>query len=752
MNSNRNDKTLAGVLAENADTLKAFEGLPAEAVEDLASALTRVEVPEGGVLIRQGDTAEAMYIVEKGLLRAAIARKGSAPAAVGLMGPGSLIGEIALLTGSRRNATVTAVEPSRLARLEAAELKEIMDRHPGLKRGFLEIARRRLRRSRWLKILSDYFGEIDEENCSFIESCFSWVHLDRGRTLFSEGDESDGLYILVHGFLHITAREPSGAVRVVGSVYRGEIVGEMAILSGEKRTATVSAVRDCDLVRLTKDDFLEINKAYPEFSLTIMRTLVKRLQESGRTGGREHGLNIALLAASPRTPLAEFAHRLYSALIPLGKTVLLNSRVLGAEFSTAADMAQTPDHDPRHVDLVAWLEDREAGHDFILYEADAELTPWTKRCLKQADQVLIVARAGDDPAPGSIEGEGLRLTEGFAATPQTLILIHPDGRTPPSDTQAWLTPRRLAGHHHLRWNKEADFERLARLVSRRAVGLVLGGGGARGMAHLGVIRALEERGIPIDLVAGTSIGAIVGGAYARGADADRLMFLCRETFEKNNPFSDVTVPVVSLLRSRKIERAARRVYGETRIEDLWTGFFCISCNLGSCDVNIHRNGPLWKAVRTSSSLPGIMVPVIHGGKVHVDGGVMNNLPGDIMRREAGIVITVDVDARENMTAGFPEYPSPWKILWSRIWPWANPVPVPTVAEIMMATIMTGCRKCADAVKEGADLSLEPPVGGIGILDFKAIARTAKEAYDYTQDMIDRLSETSPLRPFLRPKS
>ncbi len=744
----QNDRNLSEAVGRNLETLKAFEGIDPQAMEDLASVLVWIDIPEGHVLIKQGGQADAMYIVEKGLLRASVARKGCPPAAVGLMGPGSLVGEIALLTGSRRNATVTAVEPTRLARLDAGEIKAVMARHPGLKEGFLEIARRRLRRSRWLKILSNYFGDIDEENCSFLESCFSWVHLNRGETLFSEGDEADGLYILVHGFLHIVVKNPDGAVRVVGSVYRGEIVGEMAILSGEKRTAAVCAVRDCDLVRLTKADFLEINKAYPEFSLTIMRTLVKRLRESGRSGGREHSFNLALVPAGPQVPLAEFTRRLHAALLGCGKTVHLNSKILGSEFAATADMAQTADHDPGHVDLVAWLEDQEAGHDFILYEADPALTPWTRRCLKQADQVLIVARAEDDPAPGPIEQEAQEVPEGVAAAPQTLILIHPDGRKPPSGTLAWLTPRRLAGHHHLRWDRESDFARLGRIVSRRAVGLVLGGGGARGMAHLGVIKALEERGIPVDLISGTSIGAIVGGAYAMGADAERLMFLCRETFERSNPFSDVTVPVVSLLRSRKIDRAARRVYGDTRIEDLWTGFFCISCNLGSCDVKIHRTGPLWQAARTSSSLPGIMVPVIHGGKVHVDGGVMNNLPGDIMRREAGIVITVDVDSRENMTAGFPEYPSPWKILWSRIWPWSERISAPNVAEIMMATIMTGCRKSADRVKEDADLNLEPPVGGIGILDFKSIAETSRSAYAYTRDMLDRLPADSPLRGYI----
>ena len=192
---------------------------------------------------------------------------------------------------------------------------------------------------------------------------------------------------------------------------------------------------------------------------------------------------------------------------------------------------------------MAWLEDLEASHDFVLYEADAGATPWTRRCLRAGRPGSHRGRARTMiPGPGPIEKEWLQAERRLHGRPQTLVLIHPDGTTLPSGTKAWLAARRLAGHQHLRWDRDADFARLARIVSRRSVGLVLGGGGARGMAHLGVLRALEERGIPVDMVGGTSIGAIVGGAVAMGLNADELELLCRETFQKHNPFSDVTRP------------------------------------------------------------------------------------------------------------------------------------------------------------------------------------------------------------------
>lgn len=202
----------------NIDFLKLFQGLGHQAVEDMAESIEWIDLVEGQVLFRKGDAAEAMYVVQDGLLLASSTEEGCAPAMVGQMGPGSLVGEIALLTGGRRSATVTAAEKTRLARLDASDLKTIMARYPEMKRAFLDIARQRLRRSQWLKILSEYFGEIDKDKYEFIESRFEWVHVNRGETLFSKGDAADGLYFLVHGFLHAVSQEASGEAKILGAI------------------------------------------------------------------------------------------------------------------------------------------------------------------------------------------------------------------------------------------------------------------------------------------------------------------------------------------------------------------------------------------------------------------------------------------------------------------------------------------------------------------------------------------------------
>ena len=461
----KEEPVLGETFRRNRESLKLFESLDSGIFEDLAQSIEWIQLELGQTLFRQGDAADAMYIVQAGMLHAYVVENGCSPALVGRMGPGSLVGEIALLMGGRRNATVVAAARTRMARLGADEVDLIVSRNPEARRGILDIVRQRLRRTQWLKILPSYFGEIDEGKYEFIEPRFEWVHLDRGETLFSKGDAADCMYFLVHGLLNVLAKDAEGKDGPIGVVFRGEIVGEAAILSGETRTATVCAVRNSDLVRLTKAGFEEINGAYPQVSLAILRILVNRLKERGRMPSRSGAVNIALVPAGPQVPLSEFARRLHAALCPMDKASLLCSEGIAREFPSNEGIAQATEDDPFHLGLVTWLEELESHQDFVLYQADAEPSPWTQRCLRQADQVLIIGRAGDDPALGPIEREWLEKDAGITTAAQTLVLIHPDGSPLPSGTMDWLSRRHLAGHQHIRWDTEADFSRLARIVA-----------------------------------------------------------------------------------------------------------------------------------------------------------------------------------------------------------------------------------------------------------------------------------------------
>jgi predicted acylesterase/phospholipase RssA len=316
-----------------------------------------------------------------------------------------------------------------------------------------------------------------------------------------------------------------------------------------------------------------------------------------------------------------------------------------------------------------------------------------------------------------------------------------DGRGFPTGTGAWLEKRRLSGHQHVWWQEDADFSRLARIVSRRSVGVVLGGGGAKGIAHIGVLRALEEAGIPIDMIGGSSMGAIIAGARALGWDHSRMVSLIKGVFQQSL-FKEFTLPLISFLKSRKIDGLFRSICSDLRIEDLWTSYFCTSSNLYTCKRKVHREGPLWRAIRTSCSLPAIMVPMPYDGEVHIDGGVLNNLPCDVMRQDAGFVIAVDVDTYSAMRVDFREFPSPWKILWDRIRR-KKIRKRPNIFEIILSAFRASNRIHVAEVKPKADLCIEPPVVDVGLFDFARMESILQIGCDCAIKALARLPEDSP---------
>ena len=147
---------------------------------------------------------------------------------------------------------------------------------------------------------------------------------------------------------------------------------------------------------------------------------------------------------------------------------------------------------------------------------------------------------------------------------------------------------------------------------RPRIGLVLSGGGARGGAHVGVLKVLEELRVPVDCIAGTSMGAIIASLYAKGLSPDTIRDTIHNFFLEIKPLNEYTLPFIALLRSKKLDHVNQMAFEEMTIEDLWLNFFCISSNLTTAQMMIHRNGPVWQATRASSSIPGLALPVISG--------------------------------------------------------------------------------------------------------------------------------------------
>jgi NTE family protein len=540
-----------------------------------------------------------------------------------------------------------------------------------------------------------------------------------GDWLFRQGDPGDELYLLVRGRLQvwIDAPEPGAAeARCVAEIGAGETIGEIGMLSGGARSAGLRATRDSLLVRMTSATFDRLSQRRPELTRQLAGRIATRLRDrtAGIIGSRRELRTIALLPLDADTGVRDLAARLATALGPQGPVVTVDASSLPGDARVRLPERH---EEPVSPAVVEWLAAREDSHRFMLMVADPGATPWTQAALRHADLVLLVARAGDPPDRRPWESALLDPPHGPVAR-QALLLLHPGQPATLHGTAPWLAPRQTDFHLHLRDGVRADFERLVRILDGSALGLVLGGGAARGFAHLGVYKAMVESGRAIDWVGGSSIGSVMGAAVALDLPPDEAIARARAAFVAGKPFGDLTLPVASLLRGRRMERLLDQYLGG-EIEDLLLPFFCLSSSLGSGQTQVHERGSLPAALRASVSLPGIFPPAVVDGQLSIDGGILDNLPVDRMRgRPVGRVVAVDVTARQAYAVDYPSVPSPWAVLAGRYLPFGRRYRVPGFMSVMLKAAEIGTMAAARAAGKRADLLIRPDVGRFSLTNVR----------------------------------
>ncbi len=576
-----------------------------------------------------------------------------------------------------------------------------------------------------------------ESGLGDLEDRLEWINLPGGAVLFREGEESDSLYVIVSGRLRAVVVGEDGGERVLREMSRGEMVGELGVLTGEKRSATIYAIRDSAVVKMPKAALDRLMQSYPPVVMRITRTIANRLRLSHVTSRPTNTLmTFALVPAGASVPVADFARRLAGALAAYGATLHVNRARLDGWLG--AGVADASPDGVANCRMVAWLSEQESHYRYLLYEADAAPSNWTSRCIRQADRVLILAEANADPQPRETERQ--MASTGTAARAE-LVLLHAPSTRRPLGTHRWLEPRRIHGHHHVRQDNEEDLERLVRRITGRALGLVLSGGAARGYAHIGVWRALREAGFPIDLVGGTSMGALLGAGYVLGLDDEGQLDQLLQSFASSRKVIDVTVPVVSLLASRKVTDILQTMFGDTRIEDLWRPFFCISSNLTRAKPMIHRQGPVWEAVRASLAIPGIFSPVLYEGDVLVDGGVLNNWPVDVMAEEfsqGGPIVAVNINPDRDLIREYNFGPSisGWRALLGRLSPFGKKIAAPSIFETIVRTMLVNDVQRARAKRGLADLHIHPPVERYATFDWDRYPEIREIGYCAAQQAIE----------------
>ena len=584
-------------------------------------------------------------------------------------------------------------------------------------------------------------GPLEPDALALLAQSLEWLTIPAGQALMTQGEIGDAMYLTISGRLRAYVRGDDGQERPVRELARGQIVGEMSLYTDQPRSATVVAVRDSVVVRLGKAAFHQLLAASPRLSLLMTRQLIHRMQPAARAD-LARPVVLALLPVTAGVDLPALAQRLAAQLALQARGADGQpARVCVVDAARLDQALQQPGLARLAADGAGEVERRigeqldalEATHDFLLLLADDQATPWTQRCTRHADELLLLADADAPvqlhdsetrflmPADGAAVGAAGRRSEAA----QTLVLLHPADRRSPRHTRRWLDRRPLTGHLHIRPALDRDMARLARLQARTGVGLVLAGGGARGLAHLGILQALQAQGIEVDVVGGTSIGAVMATLAALDRPLDETLAVARTAFG-GNPTGDFNwLPMVSLIAGRRLRRivhtALVALAGDAiDTEDLWKTYYCVASNYSQAREQVITRGPLMQAMLASMAIPGALPPVLHDGDLLCDGGTFNNFPVDVMRglRGVGQVIGVDLSQNAPRKIDLQEVPGTWALLRDRLRGRRKRLyRLPSlVAYLMNVTILYSSSRQRQA-RQLTDLYFNPPLHKVGMLQW-----------------------------------
>ncbi|XP_072227349.1 patatin-like phospholipase domain-containing protein 7 isoform X2 [Leuresthes tenuis] len=731
----------------------------------LEGRVTLHHVKAGSVVARQGDQEVSIQFVISGLLHVyqrMIDREEDTRLFV--THPGELVGQLAVLTGEPLIFTVRAQRDCSFLSISKTHFYEIMRVEPQV---VLNVAHTVSRR------MSSFVRQID--------FALDWMAVEAGRAVYRQREKSDSTFIVLSGRLRSVIMKEDGKKELIGEYGRGDLIGVVEALTHQNRATTVHAVRDSELAKLPEGALSSIKRKFPQVVTRLIHLLGQKIlqQVNGPLTARSLALHtpgsqwdagnqasnlstVAVLPVSEEVPLTTFTMELQHALIAIGPTLLLTSDIIKQRLGAAALDSV---HEYR---LSSWLGQQEDIHRIVLYQTDYTLTPWTQRCIRQADCIIIVGLGEQDPAVGELE----RMLEGSAVRAQKqLVLLHREDGPPPQGTVDWLNMRSwISRHLHLSCprrvfskrslpkllelyqrvfekpaDRHSDFSRLARILTGNAIALILGGGGARGCSQVGVMRALCEAGIPVDLIGGTSIGSLMGALYAEDRSHSRMRMRAKEwAMEMTSVFKkvlDLTYPVTSMFSGAAFNSSLTNVFKSKQIEDLWISYFNITTDITASAMRVHTDGSLWRYVRASMSLSGYLPPLCDpkDGHLLMDGGYINNLPADVARSMgAKVVIAIDVGSRDetNLT-NYGDSLSGWWLLWKRFNPLAEKVKVLNMAEIQTRLAYVCCVRQLESVKNSDYCEyIRPPIDRYRTLEFGKFDEIAEVGYQHGKTVFD----------------
>jgi NTE family protein len=578
-------------------------------------------------------------------------------------------------------------------------------------------------------LLRDFF---EIEDPAFLESVsgeLELVDLPAGASLIAEGEQITDVFFIVQGRLRALARQ-DGRVFAAYDIGAGETIGELAFISNGPSPHGIIALRDSTLIRMSYAQFEQTLMERPKIALAVMRTIVNRARQNERT--RRLPVPPRTICLIPITADADapgFALSLQQYRVALGDAV----RIILQRDPAGA------------LGFLAPAAGADNATEFTIMVAEEQDSDWTRTCINLADEILLLADAGQKPAlaPAELLLAG-RAAE--ASVDRTLVLRHKAGTESPRNTADWLAPRAVKRHVHIRAGEARDLRRLTRLLAGRAIGVVLSGGGARGLAHIGVLNAIEDAGIEIDIIGGTSIGAVIAGWYAMEVRGEGLRAAARRAFVTGgNPVGDYNLlPLLSLSRGRRVRKLTEAeviaaMGSLVAIEDCWTSYFCVAGNYSRAAEAVLDRGPLAKSMLASYAIPGVLPPIVLDGQLHVDGAAFNNMPVDVMEGfGAGVIIAVDLAVESSRGVDVEWLPGTAGLLLDslkRIMGQRRRRRAPGITDILLRSIMLSSAGRQRDAGARADCRLTPKLPGIRFLDWGKLDAAVAAGYESAREQL-----------------
>jgi NTE family protein len=568
-----------------------------------------------------------------------------------------------------------------------------------------------------IALLEKTFGTMEgPERAAFMEKAV-WFSLKGGETLFYQGDKGDKLFLLVHGRMKAVVRE-GDELLTLGEIVQGEMIGEMAIISEEERMADVVAVRDCHLISLNKDDFKALYFKFPSLGWNLSRLILKRFARDKQTRKPRRVKNVAFVPGSETATLDQVINDLIRSTHDRSILVISNE---GVSF----DHVQIDLSSMSKTEIIALIDQAEKDHDLVIYRCEPGESHWNDFCHRQADEIFVITD-GEGRMSSYIIDKVKRRHLALAIMSLVLRPLTSDSKFKIKE----ITGGQLFDYHfQIRPDQAGDIGRLSRHIFDQSVGLVLAGGGARAMSHLGVWKAIKEVGLPVDRIGGTSMGAFLGGLMAMDYGPETIFEIVKE-IAYSRPSRDLNpVPYASIIRGKNLDKVLKKYYKGQNIEDCVIPFYCVSTDLTKVGPAYHREGDMFTAIRASGSLPGIVPPVPIGGHWHVDGAIVDNFPiEEMINWGVQTIIGVSFDHEDSHETSYTEIPSLQDQLLNGLFGSKEELSIPSIIEAIMIST-TAYSLSRQIESEGqVDVLIKPEVSEFGLLEWKAFVKVVESGY------------------------